>query len=224
MCALVFFIQSQFSRPNLNSVFALLISGIGICHIFYFAFLQININKGWHTFLADAKLAVQIDRYPHWQNPSQMGSPKREDGQIVSPSTYERVAWATAGSRAILAYPQGVGVLAYPFAKHPDRPPKMTPQGEIPGIATHSGWVELGLAFGIPMLGLIFSALILTFFEAARHPYPARMTVLGFVVLITCLYAVGELAIQHGIEILFYLLALMPALLLVNPKQIAAND
>jgi hypothetical protein len=223
-CALVFFIQSQFRRPNLNSVFALLISGIGICLIVYFAFLQTTINKGWHTFFADAKLAVQIDRHPHWQNPSQMGYPKREDGQIVTPSTYERVAWATAGSRAILAYPQGVGVLAYPFAKHPDRPPKMTPQGEIPGIATHSGWVELGLAFGIPMLGLIFSALFLTFMEAARHPYPARMTVLGFVVLIMCLYTVGEVTIKHGIEILFFILALIPALLFTNHKQIVSND
>ncbi len=224
LCVLVFFIQSQFRRPNLKSVFALLITGIGLSLILYFAFLQTTVNKGWHTLWADAKLAVQIDRYPHWQNPSQMGYPNREDGQIVTPNTYERVAWATAGSLAMIAYPQGVGVLAYPFAKHPDRPPKMVAGPNAHGIATHSGWVELGLAFGIPMLGLIFSGLLLTFVEAARHPYPARMTVLGFVVLITCLYAVGELAIQHGIEILFYLLAFLPALLLVKPKQIAAND
>ena len=114
-------------------------------------------------------------------------------------------------------------MLAYPFVKHPNAPPKMTARGEIPGIATHSGWVELGLAFGIPILGMIFSALFLTFMEAARHPYPARMTVLGFVVLITCLYSVGEIAIQHGFEILFYLLAFLPTLLLVKPKQIGRN-
>jgi hypothetical protein len=167
---------------------------------------------------------VQIDRYPHWQNLSQMGYPTREDGQMVTRNTYERVAWATAGSRAILAYPQGVGVLAYPFAKHPDRPPKMAVGPMATGIATHSGWVELGLAFGIPMLGLIFSALLLTFMQAARHPYSARMTVLGFVVLITCLYTVGELSTQHSIEILFYLLALMPSLLLTKPGQIEGND
>jgi len=223
LCALAFFIQSQIQRPNLKSLLALAITGIGLSLILYFAFLQITVNKGWHTLFADAKLAVQIDRYPHWQNLSQMGYPNREDGQMVTPNTYERFAWATAGSRAILAYPQGVGVLAYPFVKHPNAPPKMTARGEIPGIATHSGWVELGLAFGIPILGMIFSALFLTFMEAARHPYPARMTVLGFVVLITCLYSVGEIAIQHGIEILFYLLAFLPTLLLVKPKQIGRN-
>ena len=137
LCALGFFIQSQFHRLNPKSMFVLVITGIGLSLIIYFAFLQITVNKGWHTLWADAKLAVQIDRYPHWQNPSQMGYPKRENGQIVNPGNYVRVAWATAGSRAIIAYPQGVGTLAYPFANHPDRPLKMTTEGEIPGIATH---------------------------------------------------------------------------------------
>jgi hypothetical protein len=185
----------------------------------YFAFLQMTVNKGWHTLLEDAKVAVQIDRYPNWQNLAQMGYPKREDGQMVVPNTYERVAWATAGSRAITSYPQGVGMLAYPFAKHPLAPPKMLVSPNSPGIATHSGWVELGLAFGIPILGLIFSALLLVFMEATRQAYPVRMTVLGFVVLIFCLYTVGELSIQHGIEILYYLLAFLPALLFTKPKN-----
>ena len=115
-------------------------------------------------------------------------------------------------------------MLAYPFAKHPNAPPKMVVSSSIPGIATHSGWVELGLAFGIPFLALIFGALLVTFIKAARHAYPARMTVLGFAVLITSLYTVGELATEHGVEILFYLLAIVPALLLTKPRQIAIND
>ena len=224
LCALIFFIRSQLSAPNGQSLLALLITAIGFCLILYFAVLQSTINKGWHTLFKDAKIAVQIDRYPHWQNPLQRGYPKRDDGQTVTPNTYERVAWATAGSRAIIAYPQGVGVLAYPFVKHPNPPPKIAVGPNIPGIATHSGWVELGLAFGIPMLGLIFSILLVTFIEAARHAYPARMTVLGFAVLITSLYTVGELATQHGVEILFYLLAIVPALLLTKPRQIGVNN
>ena len=88
-----------------------------------------------------------------------------------------------------------------------------------PGIATHSGWVELGLAFGVPMLGLIFTALLMVFIRAASHAYPARMTVLGFVVLIFCLYTVGEVTVQHGIEILYYFLAFLPALLLTKPRN-----
>jgi len=220
ICAMVFCIRSQIRAPNLKSALVFLMSGVSLCCILYFAFLQTTVNKGWYTLLEDAKIAVQIDRYPHWQNPTQMGYPLRDDGQFVTANNYERVAWGTAGLRAIIAYPQGVGVLAYPFAKHPNAPPKMVVGPNIPGIATHSGWVELGLAFGIPIQALIFGALLLIFIEAARHKYPTRMTVLGFVITIVCLYTVGEVAIQHGIEILCYLVALIHALLFVKVKQI----
>jgi hypothetical protein len=223
VCALVFFVRSQLRHPNIKSLLALFITGLGLCLIIYFGFLQMTVNKGWHTLIEDVKVAVQIDRYPNWQNPAQMGYPKREDEQVVTPNTYERAAWAIAGSRAILSHPQGVGVLAFPFAKHPLAPPKMEVSQNLPGIATHSGWVELGLAFGIPILGLIFSALLLVFMEAARQAYPARMTVLGLIVLIFSLYTVGEVAIQHGIEILYYLLAFIPALLLTKPGKVDSS-
>jgi hypothetical protein len=55
---------------------------------------------------------------------------------------------------------------------------------------------------------------LLSFVNAIRGANPAKMTILGFVILIGCLYTVGEVAIDHGIEILFFLLALISALLL----------
>ena len=219
LCALVFFIRSQIYRPNIKSFLVLLIVSFSFFVVLYFAYLQMSVNKGWHTLFEDARVAVQIDRYSNWQNTAKMGFPERQDGQSVTVNTYERVAWATAGARAIMSYPQGVGTLSYPFAKHPNAPPKMEVSPSSPGIATHSGWVELGLAFGIPMLGLIFTALLIVFIRAARHAYPARMTVLGFVVLIFCLYTVGEVTVQHGIEILYYFLAFLPSLLFTNPKN-----
>ena len=221
---LVFFIQGQIRRPNLRSAFPLIITGAGLSLILCFAYLQTTVNKGWDNFLEDARIAVQIDRYDNWQNLAQIGYPKRKDGQTITNSNYERIAWAIAGSRAIMTYPQGVGILAFPFVKHPQAPTKMVVGLNADGIATHSGWVELGLAFGIPMLALIFSALFLTFLDAARQSHPAQFTVLGFVVLIMCLFTLSEVTTKHGIEILFYLLALMPSLLLTKPGQIESND
>ena len=46
------------------------------------------------------------------------------------------------------------------------------------------------------------------------------MTILGLLVLILDLYRVGGVAINHGIEI-FFLLAIIPALMLTNPRTIA---
>ncbi|WP_129560403.1 hypothetical protein [Polynucleobacter hirudinilacicola] len=216
ICATVILIQSQLKLPSLKNWLVFLFATAGLLLILYFAFLQTKVNAGWSSLIDDAKIAVQIDRYPNWQNLAQMGYPKREDGRVVTPNTYERVAWATAGSRAIIEYPLGVGVLSYPFAIHPSRPPNIQTGEGLSGIATHSGWVELGLAFGVPALALIFGALLLSFMNAIRGAYPAKMTILGLSILILCLYTVGEVAISHGLEILFFLLALLPGLMLTS--------
>jgi hypothetical protein len=218
------FKRIQNRNPNSNNAIVFLMNGIGLCIIILFTYMQLSVNKGWDTLFQDVKIGVQIDRYPHWQNLAQMGYPNRDDGQLVTINTYERVAWAIAGSRAIIAYPQGVGVLDYPFSKHPNRPLNMGAGANNKGIATHSAWVELGLAFGLPILMLIFSSLLLIFAQIVRHAYPSQMTVFSLIVVIASLYTVGEVGTQHGIEILFYLLALIPALLLRKPIQIGENE
>ncbi len=224
LCTIVILVQTQIKSPSLKNWFGFLFAATGLLIILYFGFLQTKINPGWVTLISDAKIAVQIDRYPNWQNLAQLGYPNRDNGQTVTPNTYERVAWATAGARAILGYPTGVGILSYPFKIHPKRPEYMpTSQGAL-GIATHSGWVELGLAFGIPILALIFGVLLLSFMNAVRGAYPTKMTILGLIMLIFSLYTVGEVAIDHGIEILFFFLALLPALMLMNPHRISADQ
>ncbi len=50
------------------------------------------------------------------------------------------------------------------------------------------------------------------------------MTVLGLVILVFFLYTTGELAGSHGLEILFYLLGLLPALLWVSPDVLGYDN
>lgn len=223
-CAIILLIKSQLSQPSLKHWFGFLLVLISLMLFIFFALQQAKLNRGWSTLIEDAKIAVQIDKYQHWQNPAQMGYPLNSRGQTVTINNYERIAWATAGSRAILENPQGVGVLAYPFAKHPNAPQRMLEDPLKPGVATHSGWVELGLAFGLPILGLLLSSLAITFINAVNDSYPAKMTVLGLVVLVFFVYTTGELAISHGLEILFYLLGLLPALLWVSPHEVGGDD
>lgn len=218
-CAVILLIQSQLSQPSLKNWLVFLLALASLLVVLFFAIQQAKLNRGWSTLIEDAKIAVQIDRYEHWQNPAQMGYPLNSAGQAVAINNYERIAWATAGARAILQHPQGVGVLAYPFAKHPNAPKRMLEDRSKPGLATHSGWVELGLAFGLPMLGLLLLSLAITFVNALRGAYPAKMTVLGLAILILFLYTTGEVAIAHGLEILFYLLGLLPALLWINSSN-----
>lgn len=225
-CATIILIQSEMKLRNLKSWFIFLFAAAGLLLILYFAFQQTKVNSGWANLVDDAKIAVQIERYPNWQNLAQLGYPKRDDGKIVTPNTYERVAWATAGSRAILGSPLGVGVLSYPFKIHPMRPPSMPGGHSISAIATHSGWVELGLSFGLPILVLIFGSLLLSLMNALSGAYPAKMTILGICILTLCFYTVGEATIDHGLEVLFFLLALPPALMFTSmtssPKRFQA--
>lgn len=217
--AVVFFIKAQVCRLNVNKLLVLILPSIGLCLTLFFLSLQVTVNNSWNNLVEDVKIAVQIDRYPNWSNLRELGMPKRANGQPVVGNTYERVAWAVAGSRAIIAKPEGVGLLAYPFALNPHAPRKMIDGTNPNPFSTHSGWVEFGLAFGLPFLCLIFSALSLTFIEATRHSYPSRLTVVGFLVLIAFLFTVGENSTKHGVEILYYLLALLPALLLTTPSK-----
>jgi lipopolysaccharide export LptBFGC system permease protein LptF len=172
--------------------------------------MQTKINNGWHNIKEDVEIAIQVHRYPNWQNLDELGYPNRSDGTNVTSNTYERVAWATAGAKIIIKNPQGAGMLSYPIS--------LLTQGNLK-FATHSGWVELGLAFGVPILGLIFTALSIILINAARKFYPAGMSVLGMVVFTFCFYLIGEATIQHGLEILYFLLALLPALLLTKLKN-----
>lgn len=221
ICVTVFLIQRKMS-PKGWLLF--LFAAVGLLLIFYFAFLQTKQNASWSSLISDAKIAVQIDRYSNWQNLDQLGYPKRGDGQYVTRNIYERIAWATAGTRAILQHPYGVGILSFPLAIHPNRHSNMPLGSSIRAIATHSGWIELGLAFGAPMLTLIFASLVLSFGNGLRNTYPAKMTILGFIVLIFCLYTVGEVAIDHGMEILYFLLSLIPALMLAKPLRLSDSS
>jgi hypothetical protein len=219
VCGLAYLSKAKMDRMFLRKRLIFILGGICLSIILNFVFLHSKVNHGWTTLLSDASIAIQIDRYPQWQNVAKLGYPVNELGEKVTPNNYERIAWATAGIRGIIQYPQGVGILAYPYSKIPKTQLTTTMESRAPMIATHSGWVELGLAFGIPILILIFAIFIILLRNTYRNAYPTKMTILSFVILLPFLYLVGEVAIDHGLEILFYLLALCCSLILIKPND-----
>jgi hypothetical protein len=222
LCATLFLIKNK-QWLSIRNSYSYLFLLVGLLIVIFFFKTQVKINSGWATLINDAKIAVQIHHYPNWQNIPQMGYPVDSNGQTVTQNNYQRIAWATAGAYALLHYPQGAGVLSLPFLKILKTNNNIFEDHNNIGMATHSGWIELGLAFGIPILISIFLIVLITFINTIINPYPAKMTVLGITFLVTCLYAIGEVAINHGLEILFYLLTLIQALILVEPKKISAD-
>lgn len=174
----------------------------------WFGYQQIQRNSGWATMMEDASIAMQTDKYPNWQDTDKFGLPKTESGRTVALNTYQRVSWAKIGFSLLPESPWGKGVLAESFGRSLKKKyPQSTP------ISTHSAWLEVGLAYGFP--GIVFTAGTLCFILVSvllskTNSFSASIISIGFTLLF--LYSIGELSTQHGIEVLFYLMALLAAL------------
>ena len=124
-----------------------------------------------------------------------------------------RVAWARVGLEIIREHPVGVGVFRYFHIQAKDRAPKISDLA----VYTHSAWIDMGLAFGIPGLLFLPIALFSLLLCAVVNPrIRFRATIITIAIAILVLYLVGEYAFQHGVEILFYLLGLLCGLALVD--------
>ena len=114
-------------------------------------------HRGWDTVFQDAALGIDIDGNKQWQKgEGTVPMPINSTGVPAATNTYIRVAYAAVGIRLIKEYPLGYGSINRSFKG-------LQEQANIPhehGGQVHSGWIDLGLAFGIPGLILIFTTLL----------------------------------------------------------------
>jgi hypothetical protein len=175
-----------------------------ILFIFIFVQQHLNINRGWNNFFEDIAIGFQIDEVPNWQNIQKFGYPKTPSGEQVYPNNYERAAWAAAGVRTIQENPLGYGLLEHSLGKMIQ---KSYPEAVI--RSSHSAWVDFGLAFGIPGLALILSALISTIALAIRSHSPNKLLVVWMAFSLLLIFTIAEVSSNHTIEILFFCIALL---------------
>ena len=120
--------------------------------------LSYLIKKDVHfqSFLADAKIATQLEKYPQWKYNGEQVYPQNEIGSQVNGSNYERLSWLTYGVQLIPRHPLGYGLLQSSFGHlvKIDYPDSKMHQ-------SHSGWLDLALGIGLPGASLILSALLL---------------------------------------------------------------
>lgn len=155
--------ESKFSWKKLIAVlviFSVLIVAIAI---------NIQKNNSWMTILADTKIAVQLDQYPHWKDANKYGYPQNEYGTEVSITNYERAAWAYVGIKLSLETPLGYGLIEDSFAK--------MAKARWPDVGSnlshsHSGWLDVILAIGYPGFLLIILSMFLALKNARLIKYP----------------------------------------------------
>jgi hypothetical protein len=180
-----------------------------------FGYKQIQRDSGWHQIIEDIEIGYQVEKYPHWQNVDTYGFPLTESGKVVTYNTYERVAWATAGIKSVPYHPYGVGILILPLG--------LAAKDLFPGVSplsTHSGWVDLTLAFGLPFIALMWMANLSIVYLAAKQKSPLKYTILTLSIILFALFLVGELSNGHNLEMLFYFFGLMSGLLTVQAAKL----
>jgi hypothetical protein len=173
---------------------------------------HLSINRGWNNFVDDITVAVKIDEVPNWQDVKKYGYPKTASGEPVYPNNYERAAWATAGIHSITQNPLGYGLLEHSLGKVIR---KSYPEATI--RSSHSAWIDLGLAFGVPGLLLTLGALLSTIVLALKSNSPNRLVVIWIAADLLFTFTIAEVSSKHTIEILFFCIALLNAML-IQPR------
>lgn len=215
---LLFILKNAASEPDKQRRRKFLIKSLiafflVVVSLSWFAAKHIKNNPGWGSLIEDMAMGYQIEKYPNWRDPIGLGEPLRADGSKVDGSAYVRIAWARIGLENIRKHPAGAGIFRYFHIQVKDQAPKM---GDA-AVYTHSAWVDMGLAFGIPGLLFMPITLISLLMCAVKNPRMRfRATIITTAIAILTLYLVGEYAFGHGVEMLFYLAGLLCGLALVD--------
>jgi hypothetical protein len=168
LCAIVFigFILFEHSHQSLKQ--RLVLAGAGLLIAGSVMYMHIEQNTPWKALMADAKIAVQLEQYDHWKYNERKGLPKNEAGQQVFGTNYQRIAWGIAGTQLSFENPLGYGLIEDSFS----RLAKQKWPDSVDLSHTHSGWLDLALAFGIPGLALILIAILVLMKQSFGVAYP----------------------------------------------------
>lgn len=179
------------------------------------AFKHVENNPGWGNLVGDIMISAQTNKYQNWRSAKKFGVPERDDGSPVRASTYGRVAWASVGVDLILSQPLGSGTTR----SFINQVQKLEP-GFNDTQYTHSGWIDMGLSYGIPGILLIPVALLIAIMRAVFGLSGGlKSTIITLALAILILYGGGEYAFQHGIEVLLYLSGLLGGLSLTTVSR-----
>lgn len=199
---LVYLFQSiKFKKYLLPVIFLLLLIPYG-----GFAIQKhLEHNNQWERLFTSIKVGCQIDKFDHWQSQAK-GYPQKGLDIEINSSAYERAAWATAGLRYLSQNPMGAGLLGDSFRR----------MGAKNGIEshslrfTHSGWIDLALAVGVPGFLLLLLSMITTFYWAMKRQTEIASVTVWLLVAIAIYWLIAELATnKHFVEMLIFMLVFL---------------
>jgi O-Antigen ligase len=209
-----------------NSKFKFTLKNISVILFFTISLATIILaggerNKEWKTMIVDAKIAIQIEKYPYWQHSPKMidpwNSPQpvmiNDMGLPVNGNNYERVAWATRAIQLIGRHPLGYGLMPLSFGalnliEFPDSRTSLS----------HSAWLDIALGYGIPGVLLLAISAISAWVQGKNIHSPWRgipRWVVGYLIL---LFLSKEVATEAFVNAFIFLIALSAGMNLACPR------
>lgn len=180
---------------------------------------HLDANPAWSNLIADYKISEQIEKHSNWKD-KVAPLPLNEHGQPVNASTYERVSWAKAGLELLKEHPWGYGQINHSFGalaiqKWSDF---HKPDGNNRG-ATHSGWLDFALGFGLPGLLVVWVPLLVSYARARKRSDFWSTYAVWTIPVIAISYLTTEVCTGHFIELLFFMTALFSGLTLQTTHE-----
>ena len=170
--AVVVVINSIFHRGGSRTLSAIVLAVILLLSVGIWEGHKSSAYRGWDTVFQDAALGLDIDGNKQWQKrEGSVPAPLNSNGVEAALNTYSRFAYAAEGIRLISQYPLGYGSINQSFKG-------LQEQAQIPHEhqgQVHSGWIDFGLAFGIPGLLLIFSAMLSIIYFGLKSKSPISL-------------------------------------------------
>ena len=171
---------------------------------------QINrllVSPGWTNFIEDVQFSSQIDTHSVWKKNNPDSFPIKSSGVMVSGNVYERMSWATAGVRLIKAYPLGYGSINRSFVgmlNHAKVEQELESQ-------SHSGWIDFGLAFGIPGLLILFATFLAILWFGIKRGGQFGLIGAWLAIGLMPFGLFSEINYKHNFEILIFFIAFAAA-------------
>jgi hypothetical protein len=219
---LIFSLLAVYLVKGIKSYKHIFIASIFISIICLMSYVHIRLTPEWKNLVPAIEDGLRINSIPNWQDPNTYGLPKLSDGSSAPVSAYLRTAFATEGLKLLFGNPLGYGLVEGSF--------KYLTQENLPigskfdVVGTHSGWLDFSLAFGIPGLLLVWTAMALAVYYCYKQQslwsYCTRWILAG----VFLAWMSAELSKGHFVEPLFYLVTLLSAgnLPLIEKKLIHA--
>ena len=173
-------------------------------------------SHGWGTLIEDIQISAKVDEHDYWRKNNPTVFPNNSSGRPVAGNTYERVAWATVGLRLIKDYPFGYGSVNRSFKGMLDH---AKIEHELQS-QTHSGWIDFGLAYGVPGLLILAFVMAATLIAGLGSGGLFGYLAVWLTVALLPFGLIAEITYKHNFEILLFCFAFAGACAVPDRKKI----